>query len=565
MSDCSFCLKIVSFYLIYRAVIVTGLTRPYDLLYRRLRRSEERLSAVLDQLPVGVALLNSDGDILVSNSIFRGYVADKIPSQNQQDREHWKALDEEGNEIPPQSWPGARALRGEETSAGMEFSYTLGDGPNSWVLVSGVPFRTTEGQILGAIVVLQDVTDRKRAEEALREAREHLENRVAERTAELRQRADQLARLTSELTLAEQRERRRLAQVLHDHLQQLLVGAKFGLGMLQNRAGEDLQEAIEQVEGLVDESIKASRSLTVELSPPILHEAGLAEGLEWLARRMEEKHGLVVKLDIDPQAATDREDVRVLLYQSIRELLFNAVKHAGVPEASVSLRLHDSTHIQAVVEDKGRGFNAEAAFDLNDESESTGFGLFSIRERLAMLQGSLEVISRPGHGSRFTLLAPRYQPGSEPEESMEAPSETPAERPEETAASHANGKIRLLLADDHAVVRRGVSMVLSEAEDMTVVGEASDGEEAIQMALRLHPDVVLMDFSMPKMDGVEATRRLKEILPTIRVVGLSMYEEADRAQAMRSAGAAAFLTKGAKADKLIRTIRRVCLSEPMEK
>ena len=429
------------------------------------------------------------------------------------------------------------------------------DGEYRWFLSRAAPIRDSDGNVIRWFGTNTDVTEQKQSQEALQQAREQLEQRVAERTAELQRRADQLARLSSELTLAEQRERRRLAQVLHDHLQQLLVGAKFGLEMLSRRVDESLQEPARQIDELIDESLKASRSLTVELSPPILHDAGLAAGLEWLSRWMEQKHGLTVHLTSDHRAATDREDVRVLLFQSVRELLLNTVKHAGVTEAHVSLEACDHDMLCVTVQDNGRGFDPQNILQ-DSRALHGGFGLFSIRERLGLLGGRLDVISSPGRGARFSLVAPMRE-AQEPE--LAAAANEPALFPEALAPVEEpeEGQIRLLLADDHAVMRQGLRSLLAEEDDIAVIGEAADGVEAVELAHRLHPDVVLMDFSMPRMDGVEATRRLHQEMPEVKVIGLSMYQESDRSAAMMDAGAAAYLSKSGKSDVLLQTIRRV--------
>lgn len=387
-----------------------------------------------------------------------------------------------------------------------------------------------------------------------------LEQRVHARTGELQQRADQLARMASELTLAEQRERRRLAEILHDHLQQLLAGAKFRLDVLSRRMAADRNDAFDQVRGLLDEAIGASRSLTVELSPPILHEGGLAAGLEWLKRWMKEKHDLDVELQLDTQEVAEREDVRILLFQAVRELLFNVVKHARVNHARVELAIRNNEQFCIEVTDHGRGFNPEVAFVPRDMKG--GFGLFSIRERLALLGGRLEIESAEGKGAIFRLTAPihRVEPVS-PEPVVPAAVETAEDAsgvpPEKTGPAGREDMIRVLLADDHQVMREGLASLLLEEDDMAVVGEASDGLEALNLARDLRPDVVLMDFSMPKMDGVEATRQLHREMPHIRIIGLSMYEESDRSAAMMEAGASAYLTKSEKSNILLHTIRRV--------
>ncbi|MFA6112163.1 MAG: response regulator, partial [Candidatus Latescibacterota bacterium] len=420
----------------------------------------------------------------------------------------------------------------------------------------GEHFRDGAGNILRSVGMVHDITERKLAEEALRRLNVELEDRVQQRTADLQCRAEQLAKLASELTLAEQRERRRLAQVLHDHLQQLLVGARFGLEVIARRVDEQQRAGIAQVQGLLEESILASRSLTVELSPPILHEGGLGAGLEWLVRWMKEKHGLVVELAIDKQAETDREDVKVLLFQATRELLFNIVKHAGVTHAQVTATMENG-HLRVVVGDEGVGFDPEMVWGRSSQM-TTGFGLFSIRERLGLLGGRMEITSAPRQGSRVVLLAPVVQASHDQTEALPAAVTDRKERAE--VADHlpdtgADRRIRVMLVDDHGVMRQGLAAILSDEKDIEIVGQACDGLEAVEMAPRLLPDVILMDFSMPRMDGVEATRRIHAELPHIRIIGLSMYEEADRAESMIAAGAAAYVTKSGRSDVLLAAIR----------
>ncbi len=245
--------------------------------------------------------------------------------------------------------------------------------------------------------------EQERSEQDLRAAKEELEQKVAERTAELARQAGQLRALASELTLAEQRERRRLAEVLHDDLQQLLAGAKFHLHGLRHTRDETVKGIGADVEGLLDDALERCRTLTWELSPPILHQAGLVAALEWLVTWKHDKHGLRVDLEAAPEAAPESEDVTVLLFQAARELLFNVVEHAGVMEARVRLRrLND--HVELEVSDQGAGFDPAGIVDR--EGPPAGFGLLSIRERLVLLGGQLAIDSAPGRGSRITLLAP---------------------------------------------------------------------------------------------------------------------------------------------------------------
>ncbi len=246
------------------------------------------------------------------------------------------------------------------------------------------------------LLALEDVTERERDREELRALTMDLEHRVVERTA-------QLQAMAVQLTQTEQRERDRLAKVLHDHLQQVLVGAKFHLGILRSQIPDaNLRQTVQKVNELLDESLAASRSLTVELSPPILHQGTMCQVLEWLAGWMHDKHGLSVHLEADERANPKREEIRVLVFEAVRELLLNVVKHAKVISVCVRMTQADGEHTQVVVADEGAGFDA-ARVQSKDDSR---FGLLSIRQRLAALAGRIDIDSTPGKGTRITLVVP---------------------------------------------------------------------------------------------------------------------------------------------------------------
>ena len=157
------------------------------------------------------------------------------------------------------------------------------------------------------------------------------------------------------LTLAEHLERKRLAGLLHDHLQQLLAAAKFRLDVLVRRLGRNESESATGIARLLDEAIQVSRSLTMELSPPVLHEGGLAAGLEWLVRRMREQHGLRVDLSVGTGTEVGREELKLFLFEAVHELLLNVVRHAGVKCARVETSRLPSGRLPVVVSDEGTG------------------------------------------------------------------------------------------------------------------------------------------------------------------------------------------------------------------
>ena len=275
--------------------------------------------------------------------------------------------------------------------------------------------------------------------------------------------------------------------------------------------------------------------------------------LERLVRWMADKHGLAVALSVEPDASAGAGDVRVLLYEAVRELLFNVVKHAGVQTASVTLRRGPGDQVQIVVADNGVGFDPATVTSAG--AGGGGFGLFSIRERLKLVGGRLEVESAPGQGSRFTLtVALGVPPGAGSSVAAAAPAPVAAPASQGPSPTH-GATIRVLVVDDHPVVRRTLARMLGSEPDIQIVGEAANGVRAIELTLQLRPDVVLLDVSMPGMDGIEVTRRIQAENPGVQVIGLSMYEEAEKAQAMREAGAVAYLDKTSPADVVIAAIR----------
>lgn len=242
--------------------------------------------------------------------------------------------------------------------------------------------------------LVQEVGERRKAEERLTELNEDLEKRAL-----------QLRRLAMELTRTEQAERQRLATILHDHLQQLLVGAKMVVGTQKNRTQPDpakREERLARVEELLGEAIQISRDLTVELSPPVLRESGLAAGLEWLARRMKEQYGIKTVTDFETGADACTDEVGAFLFQASRELLFNVLKHAGVEEAKLTIS-REGDGVRLTVIDKGKGF--DSAVDV-DRAESDSFGLFSLEERVEVLGGTIEIRSEIGEGSSVSLTVP---------------------------------------------------------------------------------------------------------------------------------------------------------------
>lgn len=245
------------------------------------------------------------------------------------------------------------------------------------------------------------VRQRRSTVEKLREVNASLERRVAERTQQVEEQAEQLRRMAAELGATEQRERRRLAQALHDHLQQLLVSAKMGLEQ-SLLGGAQRQDVLERVGHALDEALAASRSITLELYPPVLYDRGLSVALQWLARHTEERHPLAISVQSSADVHLDDDDLQSFLFSSVRELLLNAVKHARASSVAIEIQL-DGEWLTITVADDGVGCDAD---EIAASRSSEGFGLFNIRERLRVLGGRFEMGRQAEGGCRITLECP---------------------------------------------------------------------------------------------------------------------------------------------------------------
>jgi signal transduction histidine kinase len=218
----------------------------------------------------------------------------------------------------------------------------------------------------------------------------------------------QLRSLASQLVNAEERERRRLATDLHDRVGQLLAASKINLGLAQ-QASRDPESSllIDRIRDYIEQAIQETRSLTFQLSPPVLYELGLEAALQYLVEQVGEQYGIGINYTNEMETIPLDEDVRVLLYRGASELLTNVVKHASAHQVTLSTRM-DGSEVLLSVQDDGIGFKwrEQGKKALKDQ----GFGLFSIRERLSHIGGRLTIDSQPGKGSRICLIVPSNSP-----------------------------------------------------------------------------------------------------------------------------------------------------------
>lgn len=365
---------------------------------QELRLALGKYQTLFDCFPMGLTMADHAGQIIEVNQMAERLLG--LSREEHQARDidgpEWSCLRPDGSPMSPEELPSVEALQTQSLVVDREIGLRRPDGTVVWLSVTAAPVPVDN---CGVLIAYQDIGERRRADAYKARA-----TRLRAARDEARARAEQLARLASQLSLTEWRERQRLAALMHDHLQQILVAAHFNLGRLMKRVPESERELVAKTSLLADEAIAATRKLTAMLSPPVLKDGTLAEALEWLARWMEQYHGMRVDLRLNADLDPGREDVRLLVFESVREALLNVVKHAGVREATVVLDKAGAGRLQVRVVDSGQGFDP-AALNVADRLDS-GFGLVAMRERLALLGGCVTLESAPGGGTRVVLLAP---------------------------------------------------------------------------------------------------------------------------------------------------------------
>lgn len=276
----------------------------------------------------------------------------------------------------------------------------------------------------GLQAYMRMISDRKEAQIALQKAKDSLEIKVQERTAllteinrklldeiaerkkteeRLRSAQKKLRAMASEIVLADERSRQHFAADLHDSVVQTLGAAKLRMELLREHVRPGGFKMMKDLQDMISQSISQARFIMAEMSPPVLNELGFVPALEWLAEQIEQQHGITVHFNCRKYSSRLVHEVQVLLFQAVRELLMNVVKHSRAGQAIVTVS-ERAGRIRIEVKDDGMGMNKKDAFraDL-----SSGFGLFSIRERLKHFGGQLKIYSEQGNGTKITIQAPK--------------------------------------------------------------------------------------------------------------------------------------------------------------
>lgn len=333
---------------------------------------------VVESMNEGVVTLIPDGTIFFCNPRFGEMVqtdGEKLIGVRFQDL------------ISPEQQDAFDTIVREAGKDGLRGEFCLRAGKGDCVPVQLSVYHLQSNDTYGIAIIATDITERIQAEEKIRA-------------------------LASKLTIVEQEERHRISQILHDDLQQRLFAIRAQLSFLLDafpaeEVSPDTRVSIDQIQSWLSEAITITRNLSVDISPSILHGEGIAEAISWLSARMKEQHGLQLEMDTKNDFRHLPDHMRVTLFQAVREMLFNVVKHAGTLRASITLDKRDGRG-RIIISDSGDGFDANSVL----ANPQAAHGLMIIRNRLNLMGGSMEVDSVPGDGTRVTLEFPMEFPPS---------------------------------------------------------------------------------------------------------------------------------------------------------
>jgi PAS domain S-box-containing protein len=370
------------------SVLITWMGRPATLAFfnniTERKRAEEMLhllKAAIQQARDSIVITTSNpvrpaAKIVFVNAAFTkmtGYTSDEVIGK--------PSLILQGPEPEGMVWTKFETGSADSKAFYLETVAYRKDGTRFDVEWQITPLRDDKRKVSHFVSIQRDITERKRAEEKFMLYQE------------------QLRSLTSELSLAEESERRRIATQIHDHIGQTLAITKIRLGALQDSCNSDNEGPIDEIRQLINLTIQYTKSLTFELSPPILYELGLEATIEWLSEQMQKQHYILFSCENDEMPKPLTREMSILLFQVVRELYMNIVKHSQAHQVLTYIR-RDEDRLRIVVEDDGIGF------DFSSIDRRLTFGFFSIRERLKYLGGTLVVDSTPGKGTIITVMSP---------------------------------------------------------------------------------------------------------------------------------------------------------------
>jgi PAS domain S-box-containing protein len=384
---------------------------------------------------------------------------------------------------------------------------------------------------------------------------------LAEANDALRSNEEALRQLSGRLLQLQDDERRHIARDLHDITGQKLAVLGISLSQVQ-RAKPLLKDA--HTQKLVSDCLvytkqisEEIRTLSYVLHPPLLDELGLNSAIRWYSKGFESRTGIQVEIDVPADLQRLPPDVEVTLFRIMQESLTNVHRYSGSATAFVRVACSDS-QVSLAVGDRGKGMRSDGTGAVvSGDTEVFGVGIQGMRERMRQLAGNLDIQSRPNEGTvvTATVMIPDLESKlrAEPESSADQP-HADAELAAVTGAP-SNGRKRILIADDHEVLRRGVRTLLGTESEWEICGEAVDGKDAVDKSAALSPDLVILDVNMPVLNGLAAVRQILRLRPQPKVLVFTVHDSDQTMMEVQATGAHGYLSKAKAQQDLIHAVK----------
>jgi PAS domain S-box-containing protein len=384
---------------------------------------------------------------------------------------------------------------------------------------------------------------------------------LAEANDALRSNEEALRQLSGRLLQLQDDERRHIARDLHDITGQKLAVLGISLSQVQRAKAvvkdTDAQKLVSDCLVYTKQISEEIRTLSYVLHPPLLDELGLTSAIRWYTKGFESRTGIHVEIEIPASFERLPPDVEVTLFRIMQESLTNVHRYSGSATAFVRVLCSDS-EVKLVVGDRGKGMRSDSTEAVvSGDTEVLGVGIQGMRERMRQLAGSLDIQSRLNEGTVVTATVPISELLSRSKLEAESGGDRP--HAESTAAEVGGarrvGRKRILIADDHEVLRRGVRTMLGTESQWEICGEAVDGKDAVDKAGELLPDLVILDVNMPMLNGLAAVRQILRLRPQPRILVFTVHDSDQTMMEVQATGAHGYLSKAKAQQDLIHAVR----------
>src|SRR5580658_1431863 len=510
------------------AVVVNG---PVGDQVFTLQGAEHPYRILVETIDEGAATLSDDGTVLYSNKSFASIF-----------------------DVPLEKFIGA-PLEGFVSGEDMEDLRALIQDAKSGSARGEIRLRTINGKARTVRLTLS--TNRQLGVETICAVATEL-TELVETNEALRVTETSLRQLSGRLLQLQDEERRRIARDLHDVTGQkiaLLSMSLDRLGRLVGSQDSEVEETFEETRDVVRKIGEEIRTLSYLLHPPLLDESGLASAVRWYAEGFQKRSGIHLAVNIAPGLGRLSMEIETALFRVVQESLTNVHRYSGSPDAEIKIYA-DGGELCLEIIDHGKGIEAGTARTLIDGIASLGVGIPGMRERLRQLGGQLEVeFGRSGTRVLANVpLRPAEAEISVPDDSESSVRDTTRDS---DSVSRSDARRRILIADDHEVMRRGVRGLLESHNEWAVCGEAFEGKEAVVKSRELRPDLIIMDINMPGLTGIAAAQQIRRENPSAKILFFSVHESAQTVREVVNAGAQGYVAKSRAGHDLVDAVRNV--------